>query len=346
MFRRGRVREFSQQSFLLEKCLTRLLPSHVRQRFVSSTLFSPLVLASNFRRNSYFRGVRTVNLEAKSKKKVSSNQNQSETRKRSGRKESIYGNPTDLKRNSIPLGHRSRHVLPNYVARNFDNDYSGVTEVRKDKKLDRDSEFMKLWTDTEGQFKDRLKFAVKGSSISVPKRKATGVKTIDIPRIIGLPVTRKQLDLPDDDESVIFRIPSGKEFSGNQEGESIDGLVNLQKNPDESTLSFSDLGIHPKLCEKLQQYGITKPATIQKKSLPLIFKGNNVLIQSETGSGKTLVFLLPSIQDPGRAYGTVIVVPTRELASQMKYEAHRLLREKSIVASFVSSSINYNSKTL
>lgn len=105
---------------------------------------------------------------------------------------------------------------------------------------------------------------------------------------------------------------------------------------DSNISSFQDLKVHSKLVVKLTQRGIETPTPIQKIAIPMIQKNKSILIHSETGSGKTLVFLLPAIQDPGKGFGTVIVVPTRELASQMLFEAHRLLGNKNAVESFVS----------
>ena len=192
---------------------------------------------------------------------------------------------------------------------------------------DPDAEFMKLWTATETHMKEKINEVVKGTS---PPRKSSWQQQIAaLPLESELPEERFH-EFPDDDESLGFRV-HGEAQKKN------DGAVS---NLAENELSFEQLGVHPKLVEKLFNSGIKTPTLIQQKSLPLIYKGKNVVIQSETGSGKTLVFLLPSVQDPGRVFGTVILVPTRELASQMLYEAHRLLRDKSIITSLVSSSFS------
>ena len=218
----------------------------------------------------------------------------------------------------------------------FPNNDVGVTEIKQDNKNHQESYFMKLWTFTEETFKDKVKYAVKGNARMRPKREVDHVKTVGIAKLIGHPVTPKHLEIPDEDDTVTYRVPSVNTFSKNHGREISCKDVDQNRITTQQNLTFSDLGVHPKLCEKLEHYGITKPSAIQKKALPLVFGGKNVLIQSETGSGKTLVFLLPSVQDPGRAYGTVIVVPTRELSSQMMYEAHWLLRDKTVATSFVS----------
>lgn len=321
MFQRGKSRFWSVARHLATHDLVqsrRLLFSSARVSYFP------------FRRFSTLDHNTTLRLKDKKKPPRSSNQ----TGKQYRGNKSCVDDVIERQNNSKP--NETKKVFLNNMAeissKIGDN---GVTEIKKDNK---ESEFMKLWTFTEGHFKDKVRLAVKGSTRIAPHKNVGDVKMVDIAKLIGhgLPMNAKQLDLPEEDDSVTYRIPLGNEFSKNHpRGKTVED-VELKKNIAGSNLGFSNLGVHPKLCEKLQQNGIVNPTSIQKRALPMIFRGKNVLIQSETGSGKTLVFLLPSIQDPGRAYGTVIVVPTRELACQMMYEAHRLLRDKTVVASFVS----------
>ena len=67
------------------------------------------------------------------------------------------------------------------------------------------------------------------------------------------------------------------------------------------------------------------PTAIQSEALPItLTKRSDCIIQSETGSGKTLTFLLPALQDSSLGLSTLILVPTRELASQIHYQALKL----------------------
>ncbi|KAF9229994.1 P-loop containing nucleoside triphosphate hydrolase protein, partial [Melanogaster broomeanus] len=103
-----------------------------------------------------------------------------------------------------------------------------------------------------------------------------------------------------------------------------------------SSSGFSELGLHPFLVAHLEsKMGVTKPTSIQRASLPIFTKPpsddmteRDVFIQSQTGSGKTLSFLLPIIHDLlplsthsyiDRSVGTlaIIIAPTRELAKQI-----------------------------
>ena len=84
--------------------------------------------------------------------------------------------------------------------------------------------------------------------------------------------------------------------------------------------AFSDLGIIPALESALAADGITEPTAIQVEAIPALLAGKNAYISSETGTGKTLAYLLPLFAqiDPGqRALQVIIVVPTHELAMQI-----------------------------
>ena len=85
-------------------------------------------------------------------------------------------------------------------------------------------------------------------------------------------------------------------------------------------MSFSDLGIIPALESALAADGITEPTAIQVEAIPALLAGKNAYLSAETGTGKTLAYLLPLFAqiDPGqRALQVIIVVPTHELAMQI-----------------------------
>ena len=83
-------------------------------------------------------------------------------------------------------------------------------------------------------------------------------------------------------------------------------------------MNFEDLGISDKNINALKKLGITTPTPVQKKAVPLILKGQNIMAQSKTGTGKTLAFVLPIIERLSFKYvEALIIVPTRELAKQV-----------------------------
>ena len=86
------------------------------------------------------------------------------------------------------------------------------------------------------------------------------------------------------------------------------------------TATFRDLGIDDALCDALEAKGITHPFPIQAMTLPMALKGDDLIGQARTGTGKTLAFGLPLLQriDPSvRETQALIVVPTRELCVQV-----------------------------
>jgi DEAD-box ATP-dependent RNA helicase YdbR len=91
--------------------------------------------------------------------------------------------------------------------------------------------------------------------------------------------------------------------------------------------SFKSLGVCDELIQALQKQGIKEPTPIQEQSIPVVFKGNDVIAKAQTGTGKTLAFLLPILQ---RVHTDVhqeqvlIIAPTRELIKQISDEAKEL----------------------
>ena len=85
--------------------------------------------------------------------------------------------------------------------------------------------------------------------------------------------------------------------------------------------SFGEIGIEDGLAEKLREAGITKPTAVQAQAIPKILEGKSILFQSETGTGKTMAYLLPAVQRKGN---TIVISPTIELSSQIKSQAQLL----------------------
>ena len=92
--------------------------------------------------------------------------------------------------------------------------------------------------------------------------------------------------------------------------------------------SFQELGIKPSLCKVLKDDNILIPTAVQYKALPLTMSDKrNCIIRSETGTGKTLTFLLPALQEQLPGLTTLILVPTRELAVQIHHQAKKLIKD-------------------
>ena len=87
--------------------------------------------------------------------------------------------------------------------------------------------------------------------------------------------------------------------------------------------SFSDLGVSARIVRGLAERDITTPFPIQSRVLGDALAGRDVLAKAPTGSGKTLAFAIPIVEgiDPsGRKPAALVLVPTRELASQVATE--------------------------
>lgn len=105
-------------------------------------------------------------------------------------------------------------------------------------------------------------------------------------------------------------------------------------NETEATPSFADLGLHPALVASLTEGGYTSPTPIQGQTIPPLLRGQDVVGQAQTGTGKTAAFSLPLIQGLDinrRDVQGLVLCPTRELALQVSeairtYGAQRRVR--------------------
>jgi len=99
------------------------------------------------------------------------------------------------------------------------------------------------------------------------------------------------------------------------------------------TKNFEALGIQKEWQNRLEKQRITTPTPVQEAAIPLLMKGEDLVAQAQTGTGKTLAFLLPIMekidaQDP--KVQALVVTPTRELAIQITQEAKKLTENTNI----------------
>lgn len=93
--------------------------------------------------------------------------------------------------------------------------------------------------------------------------------------------------------------------------------------------SFTDFGLLPSLLHTLKEKRINRPTEIQSQAIPLMMSGQSVVGVAETGSGKTLTYVLPllhalkSLEDDGQAVTAdsspraIVMIPTSELGDQV-----------------------------
>ncbi len=92
-------------------------------------------------------------------------------------------------------------------------------------------------------------------------------------------------------------------------------------------MSFTTLGLGPRLLNGVSQMGYTDPTPIQSEAIPHILEGTDVVGVAQTGTGKTAAFVLPMLQRTPTRQGVraLVVTPTRELALQI----HEVVRDVS-----------------
>jgi ATP-dependent RNA helicase DeaD len=91
---------------------------------------------------------------------------------------------------------------------------------------------------------------------------------------------------------------------------------------------FASLGIREGLVGVLQASGVIEPTPIQREAIPVLLKGTDVIAQAQTGTGKTLAFVLPileTIDVESADVQALILTPTRELAIQITNELKDLV---------------------
>lgn len=84
--------------------------------------------------------------------------------------------------------------------------------------------------------------------------------------------------------------------------------------------TFFSLGLSREITDQLARSGITAPTRIQQKAIPAALKDADVIGRSQTGTGKTLAYLLPFIhrvKPDEDGVAVLIMTPTRELARQV-----------------------------
>lgn len=93
------------------------------------------------------------------------------------------------------------------------------------------------------------------------------------------------------------------------------------------TITFKSMGMSQAVVSILQGQGIVSPTPVQEQAIPVAVAGEDVIVQAQTGTGKTLAFLLPILEkiSPSRPDAqALIITPTRELAIQITAEARKL----------------------
>jgi len=97
-------------------------------------------------------------------------------------------------------------------------------------------------------------------------------------------------------------------------------------------IRFSDLTLSDPVMSALEEMGYEHPTPVQASAIPMAATGRDLLVQSQTGTGKTAAFCIPLIERlaSGKGIGALMLCPTRELAKQVADEFDRLSKFKNM----------------
>ena len=108
-------------------------------------------------------------------------------------------------------------------------------------------------------------------------------------------------------------------------------------------ISFDSLGLRTELLGAVASLGYSEPTPIQAQAIPLILAGKDLLAGAQTGTGKTAAFALPLVQLLGASIPTekrrkpraLVLVPTRELATQVSEQINAFARRLSLRSTMI-----------
>jgi ATP-dependent RNA helicase DeaD len=115
-------------------------------------------------------------------------------------------------------------------------------------------------------------------------------------------------------------------------------------------MQFNELPLKADLLAAISAKGFLKPTEIQERTIPLALAGRDLIGQAKTGTGKTAAFTIPILNNitPEKTLQALVILPTRELAMQVKTEIASLSRVQRIhcAAVFGGQSINVQTDEL
>jgi ATP-dependent RNA helicase RhlE len=128
------------------------------------------------------------------------------------------------------------------------------------------------------------------------------------------------------------------------------GLTFAPHPSDISNMTFKDLNLNKRLQHALADLGFTTPTTIQQKIFSVAMSGADVCGIAQTGTGKTLAYLLPLLNQlkysKDKNPQILVLVPTRELVTQVVETAKTLVTSQSVDVLGVYGGVNINTQKL
>src|SRR6476661_6146590 len=117
-------------------------------------------------------------------------------------------------------------------------------------------------------------------------------------------------------------------------------------------MSFSALGLSPKVVNAVTAAGFSTPTPIQAGAIPPAVERRDVLGLAQTGSGKTAAFVLPmlTLLEKGRARArmprTLVLEPTRELAAQVQGAFESLGRNHRLTVALLIGGVSFDDQAV
>ena len=119
-------------------------------------------------------------------------------------------------------------------------------------------------------------------------------------------------------------------------------------------MTFEKLGLIPQILSALVPLNYTKPTPVQAKVIPLVLEGKDVVATAQTGTGKTAAYVLPLLQHLARKtekemtkkhIRALILVPTRELASQVNMSVESYGKDVSLHSIAIYGGVKFTPQT-
>ena len=115
-------------------------------------------------------------------------------------------------------------------------------------------------------------------------------------------------------------------------------------------MTFNDLNLSSPLLKALDELGISRPTSIQQKVFSVVMSGRDVCGIAQTGTGKTFAYLLPCLRlwkfSKDNAPQILVIVPTRELVTQVVEAVNSLTPYMNVKATGIYGGVNINTQKL
>lgn len=115
-----------------------------------------------------------------------------------------------------------------------------------------------------------------------------------------------------------------------------------------TTSAFEQFALSPFLQKTIDRIGFTQPTPIQRDAIPLVLEGKDVMGLAQTGTGKTVAFVLPLIQQlvasKEKGIKAVILTPTRELADQVDEVVKQFLPRTGLKSTTIYGGVSHRTQ--